>query len=114
MRRRFWTVQNPLVRALARKKAASCNMHPNVLAQVELTDVGNKQNLSEKKADPISIKRQKQRNEGWFQALEYFGHKKEEQLTWAAVLFNDGKVDSYDTNAKVLESLCHLNKRCTK
>ena len=100
MRRRFRTVQDPLVRALAREKAASLNMHPDVLAQVESTDVGNKRNLSEKKANPISIKRQKQRDEGQFQALEYFGHAKEEMLTWAVVLFNDGKVDSYDTNAK--------------
>ena len=67
MRRCFRTVQDPLVvRALVRKKAASCNMHPDVLAQVESTDVGNKQNLSERKADPISIKRQKQHDEGRF------------------------------------------------
>ena len=116
MRRRFRTVQDPLVRALAREKAASRNMHPDVLAQVESTDVGNKRNFSsEKKTNPISIKRQKQRDEGRFQALEYFGHAKEETLTWAAVLFNDGKVDSYDTNAKVSEYyLCHLDERCTK
>jgi hypothetical protein len=115
MRRRFRTVQDPLVRALAREKAASRNMHPDVLAQVESTDVGNKRNFSsEKKANPISIKRQKQRDEGRFQALEYFGHAKEETLTWAMVLFNDGKVDSYDTNAKVSEYLCHLDERCTK
>jgi hypothetical protein len=48
MRRCFWTVQDPLVRALAREKAASCNMHPDVLAKVELTDVGNKQNVRKK------------------------------------------------------------------
>ena len=106
MRRRFRTVQDPLVHALAREKAASRNMHSDVRAQVESTDVGNKRNLSEKKANPISIKRQKQRDEGRFQALEYFGHAKEETLTWAVVLFNDGKVDSYDTNTKVLEYLC--------
>jgi len=100
MRRRFRTVQDPLVHVLAREKAASCNMHPDVLAQVESTDVGNKRNLSEKKANRISIKQQKQRDEGRFQALEYFGHAKEEMHTWAVVLFNDGKVDSYDTNAK--------------
>jgi hypothetical protein len=50
----------------------------------------------------------------WFQALEYFGNAKEETLTWAAALFNYGKVDLYDMNAKVLEYLCHLDKRCTK
>ena len=62
--------------------------------------------MSERKADLISIKRQKQHDEEQFQALEYFGHAKEETLTWAAVLFNDGKADLYDTNAKVLEYLC--------
>ncbi len=56
MRRCFWTVQDPLVRALAREKAASRNMHPDVLAQVESTDVGNKQHSSEKKDNPILIK----------------------------------------------------------
>ena len=108
MRRRFRTVQDPLVHALAREKAASRNMHSDVRAQVESTDVGNKRNFLEKKANPISIKRQKQRDEGRFQALEYFGHhaKEEEKLTWVVVLFNDGKVDSYDTNTKVLEYLC--------
>lgn len=116
MRRRFRTVQDPLVRALAREKAASRNMHPDVLAQMESTDVGNKQNFLEEKANPISIKRQKQRDEGRFQTLEYFGHhaKEEEKLTWVVVLFNDGKVDSYDTNTKVSEYLCHLDERCTK
>ncbi len=114
MRRRFRTVQYPFDRALAREKAASRNMHPDVLAKVESMDVGNKQNLSGRKADLISIKPQKQRDEGQFHALEYFGHAKEETLTWVAVLFNDGKVDSYDTNAKVSEYLCHLDKRCTK
>ncbi len=100
--------EDPLVRALVREKAASRNMHPDVLAQVDLTDVGNKQIfLLEKKANPISIKRQKQRDEGRFQALEYFCHAKEETLTWAVVLFNDGTVNSYDTNAKVSEYLCH-------
>ena len=114
MRRRFWTEQDPLVRALGRKKAASRNMHLDVLAKVESTNVGNKQNLSERKAGLISIKQQKQHNEGRFQALEYFGHAKEETLTWAAELFNNGKVDWYDRNAKVSEYLCHLDERCTK
>ena len=108
MRRRFWTAKDPL------EKAASPNMHPNVLAKVESTDVENKQILSERKADLISIKRQKQHNEGQFQALEYVGHAKEEKLTWAAVLFNKTKVDLYEANAKDLEYLCHLNERCTK
>jgi len=41
-------------------------------------------------------------------------HAKEETLTWAVVLFNNGRVDLYDTNAKVSEYLCHLDERCTK
>jgi hypothetical protein len=56
MRRRFRTMQDPIIHALAREKAASRNMHPDVLAQVESTNVGNKGNLSKRKADPISIK----------------------------------------------------------
>jgi hypothetical protein len=111
MRRRFWTVQDPLVRALTRKKAASHNMHPDVLAQVESTDVGNKRNLSERKADPILIKHQKQCNEGRFHALEYVSCAKEETLTWAVVLFIDRKVDLYDMKAKVSEYLCHLDEK---
>jgi hypothetical protein len=51
MRRRFRTVQDPLVRAHAREKASSRCNHPDVLAQVDETDAGNKQKLSEKKAD---------------------------------------------------------------
>ena len=64
MRWHFWTVQDPLVHALLHEKATSRNMHPNVLAKVESTDLGNKQNLSERKADLILIKQQKQRDEG--------------------------------------------------
>ena len=63
MRRRFWTVQDPLVRAHAhaREKASSRCNHPDVLAQVDETDAGNKRKLSEKKADLLSARR---RNEG--------------------------------------------------
>ncbi len=109
MRRRFCTVQDPLVHAHAQEKATSRNMHPNVLAQVEVTDAGNKQILSEKKADLILTKRKWQRNEGWFQALKYFNHSKVERLTWAAILFHNGKVDLYSkTNRDAAEYLCHL------
>ena len=55
---RFRTVQNPLVRAMAREKASSRNTHPDVLAQVEATDEGNKRKLSENnEVDILSIKR---------------------------------------------------------
>ncbi len=107
-RRRFCTVQDPLVWALAREKATSCNMHPNVLAQVEEMDEGNKQKLSEKKADVISTKQKWQRNEGQFQAIKYFDRTKEVILPWAAILFHNGKVDLYNDKAQAAEYLCHL------
>jgi hypothetical protein len=86
-RRRFCNVQDPLVRALAREKATSCNTHPDVLAQVDATDTGNKQKLSEIKADVISTRRKLQRDVG----------------RWAEVLFRDGEVDSDSQNADRME-----------
>ena len=69
-RRRFCTVQNPLVCAMAREKASSCNTHPDVLAQVEATDEGNKRKLSEiNEVDILSIKRKMQCKEGRIKAL---------------------------------------------
>ena len=50
-RRRFRTVQDPFILALARENASPCNMHPDVLAGVEATNKGIKQKLSERKAD---------------------------------------------------------------
>ena len=92
-RRRFCTVQNPLVRAMAREKASSRNTHPDVLAQVEATDEGNKRKLSENnEVDILSIKRKMQRVEGRIKALEYFEEfSKEEKLTWVEIIFNDVK-----------------------
>ncbi len=110
MRRRFQTVQDPLVRAHAREKDSSCCNHPDVLAQVNATDAGNKRKLSKKKADLLSARQKKQRNEGRFQALDYCKHGKEERLTWAAVLFYDGKVDSYGGKGNAAGYLCHLGE----
>ncbi len=111
VRRRFRTVQDPLIRAHAQEKATSCNMHPNVLAQVEATDAGSKRTLYEKKADPISTKRKWQRDEGRFQVLKHVDHSKVERLTWAAILFHDGKVDSYGKKGDAsAEYLCHLHE----
>jgi hypothetical protein len=103
-RRHFQTVQNPLVRALAREKATSRNKQPKVLAQVDATDAGNKRKfLSDKKADVALTRRKRQRDVGRFEAITYFDHMKEETLTWAEALFHDGKVDSYGDNADVME-----------
>jgi hypothetical protein len=90
---RFHTVQNPLVRAMAREKASSRNTHPDVLAQVEATDERNKRKLSENnEVDILSIKQKMQRKEGHIKALEYFEEfSKEEKLTWVDIIFNDVK-----------------------
>ena len=92
-RRQFCTVQDPLVRALAREKATSRNTHPDVLAQVDATDTGTKRKVSEKKADVISTRRKFQRDVGRLQAIKYFIDTKEETLPWAEVLFHDREVD---------------------
>jgi hypothetical protein len=110
-RMRFCTVQDPLVRALAREKATSRNTHPDVLAQVDATNTGNKRKLSEKKADVISMRRKLQRDVGQFQAIKYFIDTKEQTLPWAEVLFHDGEVDSDSQNADRMEYLWHLVKR---
>jgi len=43
-RRRFQTVQDPFVRALAGEMATSRNKHPNVIAQVEQRTPGTREN----------------------------------------------------------------------
>ena len=85
----------------SREKASSCCNHPDVLARVDAMDAGNKQKLSEKRLIYYQPDKKKQRDEGWFQALDYFEHSKEERLTWAAVLFYDGKVDLYGSKGDV-------------
>ncbi len=89
-RRRFCTVQNPLVHAVTQEKAGSCNTHPDVLAQVKATDEGNKRKISEKKEVNILLIKQKlQCNEGWFKAIKYFDDVREEKLTWAEIISDD-------------------------
>jgi hypothetical protein len=90
-RRRFRTVQNPLVRATAREKATSRNTHPEVLAQMDATDAGNKWKMSEIKVDILSIKQKWQREEGQIRSIKYFEDVKEEKLAWAEILFNSVK-----------------------
>jgi hypothetical protein len=87
----FHTVQNPLFCAMAQEKAGSCNTHPDVLPQVEVTDNGNKRKLSEAKVDILSTKQKWQREEGRFKVIKYFYDVKEEKLTWAEIIFNDVK-----------------------
>jgi hypothetical protein len=78
MRQRFCTVQNPLVRARAQEEANSCSLHPDVIANLEATNKGNKRKyVSEKKFDVIGTRRKRQRDMGWFEAMQYFDGNKE-------------------------------------
>jgi hypothetical protein len=47
--RRFCPGQNPFARATVREKANSCCNHPAVLAQADMMDARNKQNLLKKR-----------------------------------------------------------------
>ena len=63
-RLRYCMVQNPVVCSHAREKANSRNMHPDVIAQTDKINKGNKCNLAEQKADLVGILRKRQRNVG--------------------------------------------------
>ncbi len=74
---------------LAREKANSRNMHPDVIAQTDKINEGNKHNLVGSKADLVGTLRKKQRDVGWFEAMKYFKQDNAKRLTWSAPLFND-------------------------
>ena len=64
----------------------------------------------------LSTQRKQQCDTGRIQAMEYFDNIKEERLTWEGVLFNDGKVDSYNKNGLnihviVKKNLCEYNSK---
>ena len=81
MRQQFCTVQNPLVQALVREKADSCNAHPDVIANLEATNKRNKRKyVSEKKVDVIGTRRKRQRDMGRFEAMQYFEGNKDKKL----------------------------------
>jgi hypothetical protein len=103
LRRRFRTVQDPLVRATAREKATSRCNHPEVLAQVNATDEQNKRIfLVKKEDDTISTKRKHQRGEGRIRAHQYFAENKDLKLTWAELLFNEGEEKEVDARDEEL------------
>ncbi len=97
-RQRFRTVQNPIIRALAREKAGSRNMHPDVLAQVDKTNEGSKRNLVITKVDAISTRRKRQRDVGRQEAIEYFDRETNKELTWSVLIFDGEKVDAFSKN----------------
>ena len=74
-------------------------MHPDVIAQTNKVNVGNKRNL-EAKTDLVGMLQKRQHNVGQYEAMKYFMQDDMKRLSWLASLFNDGKVESYDgTNA---------------
>jgi hypothetical protein len=101
-RQQFRTVQDPLVRALAREKAASRNTHPDVLAQVDAVNRGNKRKFLVPKVDKLFTKRKRQREEGRMEAMQYFDKINKIKLTWADVIFNDEKMDVSSENGKIV------------
>jgi hypothetical protein len=107
-RLRYRTVQNPVVRSLAREKANSRNMHPDVIAQTDKINEGSKRNLTEQKADLVGVLRKRQRDFGRFEAMKYFKQDDNKRLTWSAPIFNDAKEGA--SNADGIEHSCHLEK----
>jgi hypothetical protein len=107
-RLRYRTVQNPVIRSLAREKANSRNMHPDVIAQTDKINEGSKRNLVEQKADLVGMLRKRQRDVGRFEAMNYFKQDNIKRLTWSAPLFNDTKEGA--SNAGGIEHSCHLEK----
>jgi hypothetical protein len=100
LRQRFRTVQNPLVRALAQEKVNSRSTHPNVIAQTDATNEGNKRNfVSEKKVEVVAICRKRQRDMGRLEAIQYLDTNKDKRLTWSAPLFNDAKWEAGEGKA---------------
>ncbi len=92
LRQCFCTVQNPLVRALAREKANSCNTHPDVIAHTDAMNEGNNRNfVSEKEVDVVAMHQKRQRNMRRLEAIQYFDTNKDKRLTWLVPLFNDAK-----------------------
>ncbi len=107
-RLRYRTLQNPIIRSLPREKVNSRNMHPDVIAQTDKINEGNRRNLVELKADLLGTLRKRQRDVGRYEAMQYFMQDITKRLTWSAPLFNDGKVDSYGSENAGIS--CHLVK----
>ena len=107
-RLRYRTVQNPVVRSLAREKTNSRNMHPYVIAQTDKINEGNKRNLAEQKADLVGMLRKRQHDVGLFEAMKHFKQDDNKRLTWSAPLFIDAKEGAL--NADGIEDLCNLEK----
>ena len=97
------TVQNPVIRALAREKANSQSSHPDVIAHTNATNAGNKRSFSVVKVDDaISTRQKRQRDMGRYEVMKYFDKEVNKKLTWL-VIFDDvkagGEVEEWDSSA---------------
>ncbi len=111
MRQQFFPVQTPLVWALAREKANSCNAHPDVIANLEVTNKRNKRKyVSETKVDVIGTRQKSQRDMGRFKAMQYFNRSKDKKLMWSALLFSDDKGLTGGGKANSMDDACHHQK----
>jgi hypothetical protein len=63
LRQRFRTVQNPAIRAVAREKASSRSLHPDVIAHTNATNAGNKHSFSVAKIGNSILTHQKKQQD---------------------------------------------------
>jgi len=77
----YCTVQNPVAWSLAREKANLRNMHPDVVAQIDKINKGNKCNLVESKADLVGMLWKRQANIRQFEAMKYIEQDDFKRLT---------------------------------
>ena len=87
-------------------------MHPDVIAQTNKINDGNKRNLTETKTDLAGTLQKRQRDVGRYEAMKYFMQDDVKRLSWSAPVFNDGKVDSYDGAKADGGYLCHRRSCC--
>ena len=83
-------------------------MHPDVIAQTDKINKGNKHNLVGQKADLVGMLQKRQRDVGRFEAMKYFKQDNNKKLTWLAPLFNIAKEGV--SNADSINDSCHLEK----
>ena len=103
---RFCTVQNPVIRALAREKVNSRLSNPDVIAHTNVTNAGNKRFFSVVKVnDAISTRQKRQRDMGRYEVMKYYDKEVNKKLTWL-VIFDDVKAGGEERSATSARQ-CH-------
>ena len=107
----FTLYRTPLVWALVQEKADSCNMHPDVIANLEATNKRNKRKyVPEKKVDVIVTRWKRQRNLGRFEAMQYSDRNKDKTLTLSTLFFSNDKGPTGGEKADSTDDECHCQK----